>query len=144
MVPIFQKKYSQPKFLVNCYPLFFRRTLGNLMVPKAPGNLMVPVQVAVHHCAHRGDNESWNATHRSLQRLHAGLDSRSSRSWMLQLRPSGSYLVRASRRPLQHERDSVRPATVRTGTCLSAGELSGFNSSSHSICLWRGALVATA
>jgi len=43
MVPIFRKVQTRPKFLVNCYPLSLKAVLGNLLVPKMPGKLLVPM-----------------------------------------------------------------------------------------------------
>jgi hypothetical protein len=39
---VFKKVQTTLNSFVNCYPLFFSRTLGNLLVPKRSGNLMVP------------------------------------------------------------------------------------------------------
>ena len=41
MVP-FDKVQTSPKFLRKCYPLPLKAVLGNLLVPEAPGNLLVP------------------------------------------------------------------------------------------------------
>ncbi len=43
----FKKVQTTPNFFVNFSPLLFRRTAGNLMVPKSPGNLLVPFFASV-------------------------------------------------------------------------------------------------